>query len=433
MSGVFGVTILTDCKNGSDKPSDNTIRLTLIRTPGIRGGYADQGTQDIGHHEFIYGVAGHGGDWRQAGGDWQGQRLNDPLIAFQTSRHAGALGREFSLLKLSSPRVRLLALKKAEQGDEIVVRLVELDGKPQPNIKVSFAVPITSAREINGQEQPVGPATVSDGVLVTSFTAYQPRTFAVKLAAPTAKVAGVRSVPVSLKYDLAVASNDGTHSADGFDGKGNTLPAEMLPAQITFNDVQFRLAPATLASTTTGAPNAVVAKGQTLDLPTGRYNRVYVLAASAEGDQKASFKTGSENVDLTVHDLTIQDWGGFIGQWDDRQWVAKGTPIPGQPGRTEHDDYAKMTGIKSGYIKRADLAWYCTHHHNAAGENVPYGYSYLFAYPIDLQPDAKTIQLPDNDKIRILAISVAEENPEVKAVQPLYDVLPSPLSSSAAQ
>jgi len=153
-----------------------------------------------------------------------------------------------------------------------------------------------------------------------------------------------------------------------------------------------------------------------------------VLAASGEGDQKASFKTGSNNVDLTV-----QNWGGFIGQWDDRQWVAKDTPIEGQPGQIEHDDYAEMTGIKSGYIKRADLAWYCSHHHNAAGENIPYGYSYLFAYPIDLQPGAKTIQLPDNNKIRILAISVAEENPEVKPVQPLYDVLPAPLSSSAAQ
>jgi len=421
ISGVFGATILTDCKNGSDKPSDNTIRLTLVRTPGTRGGYADQGTQDIGHHEFVYGVAGHGGDWRQAGSDWQGQRLNDPLIAFQTSRHAGALGREFSLLKVSSPRIRLLALKKAEQGDEIIVRLVELDGKPQSNIKVAFAAAITSAREVNGQEQPVGTATVSGGALVTSFTAYQPRTFAVKLAAPTARVAGVRSAPVSLKYDLAVASNDGTHSADGFDGKGNALPAEMLPAQITFNDVQFRLAPPA-----TGALNAVVAKGQTLELPTGRYNRVYVLAASAEGDQKASFKTGSKNVDLTVHDLTIQEWGGFIGQWDDRQWIARDIPIQSLPGKTEHDDYAEMTGIKAGYIKRADLAWYCSHHHNAAGENVPYGYSYLFAYPIDLQPGAKTIQLPDNHKIRILAISVAEENPGVKAVQPLYDVLPKP-------
>ena len=423
MSGVFGVTILTDCKNGSDKPSDNTIRLTLIRTPGTRGGYTDQGTQDIGHHEFIYGIAGHDGDWRQAGSDWQGQRLNDPLIAFQTSRHAGALGREFSLLKVSSPRIRLLALKKAEQGDEVILRLVELDGKPQPDVKVSFAAPITSAREVNGQEQPVGATKISDGVLVTSFTAYQPRTFAVKLAAPPAKVAGVRSAPVSLQYDLAVASYDGTKSAVGFDGQGNALPADVLPAQITFNDVQFHLAPATAE-----ALNAVVAKGQTVELPTGHYNRVYVLAASSAGDQKETFKVGSKNVDLT-----IQNWGGFIGQWDDRQWIAKDIPLQGLPGKTEHDDYAEMTGIKSGYIKRADLAWYCSHHHNAAGENVPYGYSYLFAYPIDLPPGAKTIQLPDNDKIRILAISVAEENPEVKAVQLLYDALPSSLSGNTAR
>ena len=64
MSGEFGATILTDCKNGSDKPNDHTIRLTLIRTPGTRGGYPDQGTQDIGHHEFVYGIAGHAADWR---------------------------------------------------------------------------------------------------------------------------------------------------------------------------------------------------------------------------------------------------------------------------------------------------------------------------------------------------------------------------------
>src|SRR6266700_5583247 len=173
MSGEFGATVLTDCKNGSDKPNDNTIRLTLMRTPGTRGGYADQGTQDIGHHEFLYGIAGHAGDWRHAETDWQGQRLNDPLIAFQTSRHAGTSGREFSLLKVSNPRVRVLALKKAEQGDEVIVRLVELDGKPQLNVRVQFASAITAAREVNGQEQPVGAAPLTGGALTTSFTAYQ--------------------------------------------------------------------------------------------------------------------------------------------------------------------------------------------------------------------------------------------------------------------
>ncbi|HEY4763788.1 MAG TPA: glycoside hydrolase family 38 C-terminal domain-containing protein [Candidatus Sulfotelmatobacter sp.] len=410
LSGEFGATVLTDCKNGSDKPNDHTIRLTLIRTPGTRGGYADQATQDIGHHEFVFGIAGHAAGWRQAQTDWQGQRLNDPLIAFETSRHAGALGREFSLLKVSNSRIRVLALKKAEHGDEVIVRLVELDGEPQRDVGISFDSPISAAREVNGQEQPVGAATVNGGSLVTSFTAYQPRTFALRLAAPHTAIAPVHSVPVTLHYDLATASDDGTKSESGFDGKGNALPAEMLPSRITFNDVQFQLAPAK-----THVPNAVVAKGQTLDLPPGQFNRVYLLAASAEGDQRSAFEVGAKKVDLD-----IPEWGGFIGQWDDRQWSSKDT---------SHDNYGEMTGIKPGYIKRADLAWYCSHHHDPGGENVPYRYSYLFAYSIELPPHTKSVKLPDNDKIRILAVSVAEENPEVVPAQPLYDVLP-PLPSS---
>ena len=426
-SGEFGATILTDCKNGSDKPTDNTIRLTLVRTPGIRGGYPDQATQDIGHHEFIYGIAGHAGDWRAAQTDWQAQRLNAPLIAFETSGHAGSLGREFSLLKVSNPRIRVMALKKAEQSDELILRLVELDGKPQRNVRVSFAAPVTAAREVNGQEQPVGTANVADGALVTSFGAYQPRTFALKLGPAPATVTGVRSMPVALRYDTATASNDGSPSKSGFDGKGNALPAEMLPAEITFNDVQFHL-----ASAKTGVPNAIIANGQTIDLPSGNYNRLYVLAASADGDQKATFTVGTKAVDLN-----IEDWSGFIGQWDDRQWTAKDIQRPARgmrPARTEHDDYAEMTGIRPGYIKRANLAWYCSHHHDAAGQNVPYAYSYLFAYPIDLPAGVKTISLPHNDKIRILAISVADENPRIKPVQPLYDTLgrSEPASAVAA-
>jgi len=93
MSGVFGATILTDCKNGSDKPSDNTIRLTLIRTPVLVALY-DQGTQILTSRVHLRRRR-HSGDWRQGGSDWQGQRLNDPLIAFQTSPHAGALGGSF--------------------------------------------------------------------------------------------------------------------------------------------------------------------------------------------------------------------------------------------------------------------------------------------------------------------------------------------------
>ncbi len=170
-TGTFGATILTDCKNGSDKLNDNTIRLTLIRTPGVRGGYPDQATQDLGHHEFVYGIAGHADDWRTAQTDWQGQELNDPLIAFTSAKHPGALGREFSLVKISNPRVKIMALKRAENSNDFILRMVELSGKPEANVHVAFASPILSAREVNGQEQPVGPAVVRNGELLTSFTA----------------------------------------------------------------------------------------------------------------------------------------------------------------------------------------------------------------------------------------------------------------------
>jgi alpha-mannosidase len=435
--GNFGVTILTDYKNGSDKPNDNTIRLTLMRSPGMQpvseggpGPYSDQANQDWGHHEFSFGLTGHSGDWRQAQTDWQAYRLNDPLIVFEATKHPGKLGKEFSLLRLNNSRVRVLALKKAEASDEIILRMVELDGKPAENVQVSFASPVSTAREVNGQEQPVGSTNVSGGALVTSFAGYQPRTFALRLGAPEAKVAAVRSQPVMLKYDLAAASNDDTKTADGgFDGKGNAMPAEMLPTQIEYQGVEFKLAPAK-----TGAPDAVVARGQTIKLPSGHYNRVYILAASAGGDQAASFRVGEKAVDLT-----IQDWAGFIGQWDTRLWKNESlrdwaisahhpawppadmqererrAPSPRYP-----EDYI---GLRPGFVKPAGVAWYASHHHTADGLNEPYQYSYLFAYAIETPGTARTLTLPNNDKIRVLAISMAEENPQLSPAQPLYDTL----------
>jgi alpha-mannosidase len=62
-------------------------------------------------------------------------------------------------------------------------------------------------------------------------------------------------------------------------------------------------------------PDAVTAKGQTRALPAGRFNRVYLLAASSVEDQKALFYIGKH-----ATELNIQSWAGWIGQWDTRLW-----------------------------------------------------------------------------------------------------------------
>ncbi|WP_255484274.1 glycoside hydrolase family 38 C-terminal domain-containing protein [Granulicella sp. 5B5] len=444
-SGTFGATVLTDYKNGSDKPDDHTIRLTLLRSPGIQptanrapGAYSDQANQDWGHHEITVGIAGHAGDWRQAQTDWQAYRLNDPMMTFATTRHEGKLGESFSLMHIDNSRIRVFALKKAEDSDEVVLRMSELDGKPEPNVHVTFPSPVISAREVNAQEQPLGDAQISDGVLVTSFGPYQPRTFTLRLGPSQVQVAPIRSKPLHLAYTLAVATNDDTQTnGAGFDGHGDALPAEMLPTHIDYNGARFELAPAA-----TGTLNAIAADGQTIELPAGHFNRIYILAASAGGDQNAVFHVGQE-----AKGFDVEDWGGFIGQWDTRLW--KNEPKidwaisahhavwppkdmelreARQPSPSYPEDYV---GLKDGYIKPASLAWFASHHHTASGLNEPYQYSYLFAYSMDVLANAHSLTLPRNEKIRILAISAVEENPEVTPASPLFDTLTASKAEAA--
>ena len=60
----------------------------------MKGGYTDQENQDWGHHEILFGIAGHAGDWREGQTDWQAYRLSTPLIGFETEKHTGALGKQ---------------------------------------------------------------------------------------------------------------------------------------------------------------------------------------------------------------------------------------------------------------------------------------------------------------------------------------------------
>jgi alpha-mannosidase len=452
-SGAYGVTILTEKKNGSDKRDDHTIGLTLLLTPGISPGgrgYADQSSQDWGHHELTYGIAGHAGDYRTAGTDWQAWRLDAPLMSFAASKHAGTAGKSLSVVRVSNPRVRVLALKRAELSNEYIVRVVELDGKAQRNVSLSFAAPVLKAREVNGQEQPIpGATTVTNGAVIASLTPFQVRSWAVTFGAAAAHAAVPSSQAVALRYDLATATTDGARSTGGFNAKGETLPAEMLPAALAYDGITFALGPAR-----TGAPNAVVARGQTLTLPAGHYTRAYVLAASADGDRVATFRAGAKPVDLT-----IQDWGGYVGQWDNRLWkhvdptaaeIAQAqrqqeqrqaqlrTRIDslaraggdtaalaaqlrrggGRGGARGHDDYA---GLTPAYIKPASIAWYASHKHDAAGANEYYEYSYLFAYPIDLPAGTTSLTLPNDPSIRIMAVTVANEPAPAVPAAPLHD------------
>ncbi len=410
--GHYGVSVLNDSKYGSDKPDDKTVRLTLLYTPGTRGGYQDEGSQDFGRHDFVYAVTGHAGDWRAGHSVDQAARLNQPLAAFQTAAHPGSLGKQFAMLSVSNPAVRVQAIKKAEDSDEVIVRLKETDDKPQSGVRLTFAAPVVSAREVDGQEAEIGKATVTDGKLVADLKPFHLRAYAVRLAPPAAPAAVAAVTPVTLPYDQDVASTVANLTDGSFDAAGRTYPAEQLPAELTSEGILFKLGP-----TADGQRNALSCRGQTVPLPAGS-KRVYVLASSSHGDTAVQFKVGDR-----VTPVTVQDWGGYIGSWDNRLWK-------GQISELTYGWANRLGGLVPGFIKRDTVAWYADHRHapsagnGTSGGNEVWQYCYLFKYGFDVPAGATTLTLPDDANVRVFAVSAATgTHDDVTAARPLYDTL----------
>jgi len=404
-SGEYGVSVLEDSKYGSDKPNDNTLRLTLLYTPGVRKSYLDQHSQDWGRHDMTYALYGHSGDWRTAHTEWHARTLNQPMRVFQAEEHEGRLGREFSCLRrVSTPQVDLRAMKRAEESDHMIVRLQELWGRPAENVELVFAAPISEAYEVDGQERPIGDAAASNGKLRLSMSPHGLRSFAIRLSDAPTFVTRPICTAVALPLNADVASRDSARADGGFDSEGRTLPAEELPRTITSEGVVFHLGP-----TGNGEMNAVSCRGQTVSLPRTDAGRLFLLAAASE-DTQGDFLVGDVR-----HTLNVQSWTGFIGQWDNREWDR---PFEEVDSHCE----GKVTGIQTGFIKRDTLAWFCSHRHHPTRGNEAYQFSYLCRYALPVMKGASTLTLPDNPKIHVLAATLVRGgNDVVRPAAPLYD------------
>jgi alpha-mannosidase len=406
-TGEFGVSMLNDCKYASDKPDDSTIRQTLLYTPGVRGNYNDQGTQDLGMHDMDYAIYSHAKDWKTAGTPWRAARLNQPIRPFIVPKHDGSLGKSFTLITCDNPNVLVTAAKKAEDSDEIVLRLRELTGANAQGVKVTLAGSITAAREVDGQEREIAPAKAEGGALLADVHGFGLRAFAVKVAAPSggAKMSPApESIPVALTYDVDVVSPNSNRGDGGMD-PGHAYPAEQLPSELTVDDIRFKLGP-----TADGEKNAVTCNGQDIALPAG-IDRVELLAAATDAETPAKFELGG-----SARTLTIAPWRGFVGQWDNRRWG-------GNVSELDDSSYRSMIGLDPGFIRPDSVAWFCSHHHTAK-QDEQYKYCYLFRYGFDVPQGAKSIKLPNAPGVRLFALTaVRNTHDHAVAAAPLRDTL----------
>jgi len=120
---THGFSLLNDSKYGYDA-KDNVLRLSLLRSPEWPDPHADEG-----HHEFVYSLYPHGGDWKQAMTIHRGYELNDPLLAVAVSAHTGALPAARSFFSADAKDVIISAIKKDEDDDGLTLRMFEWGGE----------------------------------------------------------------------------------------------------------------------------------------------------------------------------------------------------------------------------------------------------------------------------------------------------------------
>ena len=178
--GDYGVSLLNDCKYGHDI-RDNVMRLTLLRSPTMPDPMAD-----FGEHHFAYSLYPHRGGWDERV-QAEAYALNDPIVSWQGSggrnQGSGGTGQESaggeSLITVSAPNVVIETVKRAEDGDGIIVRLYESHRK-RGAVTVRFAFTVGSAWETNLLEENQAALPVADGAVSLNLRPYQIVTLRVK-------------------------------------------------------------------------------------------------------------------------------------------------------------------------------------------------------------------------------------------------------------
>lgn len=380
---AYGISILNDCKYGWDKVDDNKIRLTLIHTPKTSGNYDYQQNQDLGLNKFTYSFFRHMGKWNQTT-QWEASKLNQPLSAFQTQKYNGSLGKEVDFVSVNTDKVGIKALKKAEESEDMIVRVYELVGESHSNVEITFPATIVSAREVNGVEENVGSVAYTGNKISFPITKYQPKTFAVRLATSTAVEVEPVSDKVALTYNIDVMSNDAKKNDGRFGDTDYAYPAELLSDEIVSDGIKF-----TIGDRTDGQLNAIKCVGQQITLPqSATNNKLYILAATqSPTGSKADF-----TVDGKATSLSIDYFAGNVGQFE--------------------TVYAPIS------YRENEAAFTATHRHNVStNKNESYSYLYMYKYMIAVDPNVQKLTLPNNPDIIVFAVTMSDnENDNIKAV-----------------
>ena len=165
-NGQTGIALLNKTKYGHAYHRGD-LKITLMRSAGEPDIYPN-----LGKFNISYALYPHAGDWKSQ--VWQeGETFNLPVIANEppslalVKNHA-TRPEEASFLTVAPANVSLSGMKQSEEGDELIIRLIEIEGKAT-TATVELPLAAKTARRLNILEFPLQdvPAPAITGKKVT--------------------------------------------------------------------------------------------------------------------------------------------------------------------------------------------------------------------------------------------------------------------------
>lgn len=408
-----GAVVANDCKYGWDSPAPGTLRLTLLHTPQIGRRFRYQQQQDFGRHEVTVRIAPLAAGESIAKAVHRAERLSQPIRAFvsaassEADSTASSLGRgSLSFLEVEGDATSLQAMKLAEDGEELVLRLRETAGIAQAATLRSL-LPIAAQRPLDGCEREVAaptselPPSHPEQVRVP-LRAFGLATTALRFGPTDIAPAEPReqTLLLALPRDLQAITARGERCRDGgLDGRGRTLPLELLPGAVRRAGLTFDLEPLR----TDRAHSALRCAGQSLDLPPG-FARLVLLAASFSGERTGRFRFGGVPVEVRLPD-------GFapLGRFDE---------LPGDllSRLRRRLRLRPSCRLQAGYLWEDPVALALSHHHDRRGRLRASEPVQLFVVELAIPTGAARVELPRGGRVVILAAALDADRFDFRVV-----------------
>lgn len=171
--GDFGVSMLNNCKYGHDIKNGN-MRLTLLKCGTDPNPFADKE-----QHKFTYSIYTHAGTWKEANTPQKAYELNTPLYTKVEDAHSGELDQKISLAKVDKKNVMIEVIKKAEDSDDLIIRMYEFENK-RTNVNLEFNSNILSIFECDLMENNLQSIEPNGNNIDFTINPYEIKTFKVK-------------------------------------------------------------------------------------------------------------------------------------------------------------------------------------------------------------------------------------------------------------